>query len=273
MKKEVNIFTAAALLSVLMLMLSGATDGVISQIIYGAAFLLPAYAGLAFEKRLAASEERQTRLYIKLKKDAAVLALPCIMPAVALVIGLSALTSFIITSVTGTVDTVDVGDSFFAALLLHVLLPALFEEALFRYLPLRLFGNRAPRLGLILSAVYFALAHASLFRIPYALAAGIILMGLDLLCDSVLPSVALHFINNLCSLLWVFFSGSHGFAVGFYTVLGVLTAVSVCFIALWHKRYASALRGAFETQERWQATSVPLLYIIPTAFIAISALL
>ena len=273
MKREVNIFTAAALLSVLMLMLSGSTDGIISDIIHGAAFLIPAFAGLALERRMSAAEERHASLYIKPEGEGFILTLPCIAPAVALVLGLSALTALVITSVTGRVDEVSVGDSFTVALFLHVLLPAIFEEALFRYLSLRLFGERAPRLALMLSATYFALAHSSLFRIPYAFAAGIILTGLDLLCGSVLPSVILHFINNLCSLLLVFFSESEGFTVGFFVTLGVLTAASVVVILLWRRRYATALSKALKVRERWQATNVPLLYIIPTAFIAITALL
>ena len=198
------------------------------------------------------------------------LAIPVTMPTVALVVLLSYLTTLLIRATTGITDSVDVGDSFLAALLLHAVLPALFEEALFRYLPLRLFGGRAPVLAIIISASYFSLAHTSLFSIPYAFIAGAIFMLVDLVCDSPLPSVVIHLINNLASLLWVFFSGSRSFTIGYFIVLGFSAAVSIGYMIYRRRDYAAAVCKAISGYERWRADLSPLIYVIPTLFLAFS---
>ncbi len=273
MKKEIKIFTAASLLSVILLMVAGALDGALSTAVYCLAFLAPTGLGLVFQKKLSGDEEPSTGLYLVPKREKLALVLPCIAPTIALVLTLSFLTSLIITATTGAVDNVDVGDDFFVALLLHALLPALFEEALFRYLPLRLFGERAPRVAVVISAAFFALAHVSLFRIPYAFVAGAIFMVIDLVCESPLPSAAIHFANNLLSLLWIFFGDSRGFLIGFLVALSAAVLISLIFILRWRRDYAEAIRGALRKGESWSADMTPMLYAVPTLMLAITDLM
>ena len=86
---------------------------------------------------------------------------------------------------------------FFEAALRYALLTAVLEELIFRYLPMRLLAHRSPRAALLLSSLFFSLVHCDLFQMPYALFAGAVFMILDLAANSVIPSLVIHFLNNL----------------------------------------------------------------------------
>ncbi len=87
------------------------------------------------------------------------------------------------------------------ALVFDALLPALLEELFCRgalFSVLRPLGRRAAVLG---SALLFAIMHASLAQIPYALVAGILLALLYELTGSLVFPILFHFANNATSLL------------------------------------------------------------------------
>ena len=79
--------------------------------------------------------------------------------------------------------------------------PAIGEELLFRFVCLSLLLPYGKRFGVVVSSLLFALFHQSLYQLPYALAAGIILALAALYSQSLLVPVFLHFANNLLSLL------------------------------------------------------------------------
>ena len=78
-----------------------------------------------------------------------------------------------------------------------VLLAPLTEEILFRGLTLRLFRPYGEKRAICLSAIAFSLAHASLFQIPYAFAAGILLAVTALLGETLLLPILFHVAYNL----------------------------------------------------------------------------
>lgn len=87
------------------------------------------------------------------------------------------------------------------AIINAVILPALCEELLFRgciYSALEEHGSSVAVIG---SALLFALMHNSLRALPYTFAAGVIFACLRKSSHSLLPSVILHIVNNLLSLL------------------------------------------------------------------------
>jgi membrane protease YdiL (CAAX protease family) len=65
---------------------------------------------------------------------------------------------------------------------------------------------------------------------PYAFLAGLVFMLVDLIADSVWPSVVIHFLNNALSVVLVFYSDIPAVAYVAISVLAVLTAVSVIYI-------------------------------------------
>lgn len=81
--------------------------------------------------------------------------------------------------------------------------PAIIEEAVIRGVimqPLRKFGDK---FAIITSAVLFACMHGNMVQIPYTVIGGLLLGYLAVATGSLWPSVVLHFINNLYSVIVV----------------------------------------------------------------------
>lgn len=95
--------------------------------------------------------------------------------------------------------------------------PALMEEFIFRGAVLgclRKFGDGVAVLG---SAALFGLMHGNLVQIPFAFAVGLVLGYLVVHTGSMLPSILLHFANNLFSCLLVI--ASEGLDAQVYNIL------------------------------------------------------
>ena len=174
--------------------------------------------------------------------------LPAVFPSVALIFLLSYLTSLLL-SLFGAVPTGGLSGNLGYDLAVSALLPALLEELLFRYAPLRLLHGEHPRYVLFVSALLFALCHVDLFRIPYAFAAGLIFAALDIACGSVLPSVLLHFVNNALSILWTyFFEGTHELL--YLSLLGALALISLFVLFLFRGKFRELLSPFCEKDDR-----------------------
>ena len=80
-------------------------------------------------------------------------------------------------------------------------LPAVVEEIAIRGIvlqPLRRYGDW---FAIIASSLIFSLMHGNMVQIPYTLAAGIIFGVVAVSTGSLWPSIVLHFLNNLFSVL------------------------------------------------------------------------
>ena len=77
--------------------------------------------------------------------------------------------------------------------------PAVVEEFAMRGIvmgSLRRYGNA---FAVIASSIIFGLMHGNFVQIPFAFALGCVLGYIDIVTDSIWPSVTVHFINNLMS--------------------------------------------------------------------------
>ena len=92
------------------------------------------------------------------------------------------------------------GLGFVPDLFINCLVPALLEELFFRGLILSLLFRRMGNGAVWLSAVVFALAHGSLYQLPYAFVGGVFLALAAVVGGSVFVPFAFHFANNLLSL-------------------------------------------------------------------------
>jgi sodium transport system permease protein len=82
---------------------------------------------------------------------------------------------------------------------LIALLPAICEEALFRGPILRGFSSTLPRLmSAVLTGALFGLFHLDLWRLIPTGLLGVALSLIALECDSIVPAMLTHFINNAC---------------------------------------------------------------------------
>lgn len=231
MRRGIIALIFADLAFVLLLSLSG-TGGTVGRVFYFLAFLLPFALGLLFVRK--SGEELRPRL----KKERLLPAVALFAPTLLIIIGLSALTSYLF-SLLGKSYVTDVSGELWIELFNHALLPAVLEEMLFRFLPTRILASRSRRAAMIVSPLLFALIHMNLFRIPYALFAGAILTFITLMTGSVIPAVLLHFVNNALS---VFFMRDPSIVLPMVIVLSVLSAVSLVYIFLRRRDYGAWLR-------------------------------
>ena len=268
MKNKTGYLATLYLLFLALLLTSGMLSGVLSEVVYIVAFLLPSAMGVSLAYR--EKKNISDTLHLPNRENIS-LFVPVIFPSISLVLFISILTSVIMRFLFGVTSGVELDNNIFTAIIMHALVPALLEEMLFRYLPLCLYEKGDGRSLVVISALFFALVHNDFFVIPYAFIAGVIFMTVDLVCESVWPSVVLHFLNNLLSVLLIFYSGNCTFIYLFYGILILLSAISLAFIAgkgkLYKEKVQSALSG-----EKARPTKEFLYLAVPTLILAVSDL-
>ena len=158
-------------------------------------------------------------------------------------------------------------------LLMHALVPAILEELLFRYVPMKLILPYSKRACIVISSVYFALIHCNLFSIPYALVAGVIFISLDIAFDSVLPSLILHFLNNAMSVVMIKYCNSTTSYLIYVGICVAFLAVSVPFILKFKAVYKEKFNELKNGNKNIDSGYYPLLLIIPTVLVALMNLL
>ena len=92
-----------------------------------------------------------------------------------------------------------------AAIVIIAIIPAIFEEFLFRGIVFGSMAEMNSKAALIFSSVMFAVLHADLYGFLGYFFMGIVLAFVLRRCDSVYPAVAFHFTNNLTALLLGYF--------------------------------------------------------------------
>ncbi len=95
------------------------------------------------------------------------------------------------------------GDAFSVAITVvsSAVIPALLEEYLYRKLVCTELTVHGGSFAIIISALLFGLAHFSFYTFPYAFVCGLILGFVYLKTGSVKYTVAIHFANNMLSLV------------------------------------------------------------------------
>lgn len=111
--------------------------------------------------------------------------------------------------------------------------PALIEETVIRGIvlqPLRKYGDKY---AIIASALLFAVMHGNMVQIPYTVIGGLLLGFLTVTTGSLWPSIILHFINNLYSVIVLSVSDNFGdTASTIVTVVMLLTFAVVGVIGV-----------------------------------------
>lgn len=269
MERKINCLSICYTLFLILIFLSGSLSGFWSDVVYYLAFPLPIILGLLLDKKGVKGDSS----LISINQKDLKLTLPLIVPTVLIVLTISAITSMIILTLTGVENKVDVGYSLIPALLSHALLPAIFEEALFRYLPMKLLLDDSKRLTVIASALFFALAHHSLFSIPYAFVAGIIFMALDVMANSIIPSVIIHFINNAISVGMIVYVDNAAFTPTVLIILAVLLVISIVFIAKRKEIYIKEAKRIFKKDVNMLYTLPLKIFTLISLFIAVLSLM
>ena len=270
MKRALKLTVALDLIFLLLLSVSGSLSGVVSEVLYYGAFLIPVLLAFVLEMGDAAqspnkqSKELFTMLRIKKKDSSAVLT---ILPLViGVVLAISFLTSLFLNSL-GVTDAPVPDEPILVMLLRHAALPAILEELLFRLVPMLLMAKYSRRGCVVWSSLFFALIHCNLFQIPYAFVAGVIFMSVNLATGSVIPSLVLHFLSNSASVVWLKYCKSRLAMSVYISVLFALCILSVLVIAIKRKEYKERIKYALDGEVG--AYVYPLAIVIPTLIAAV----
>ena len=242
MKKSLTYIVFCDLLFVLLLGIAGFLNGALSEIVYYLAFLLPTALALVLAKT---REGAFTPPKLRISCENLLLTLPVTAPTLAIIFFVSWLTSLIL-SYFGEGSTSDVSGNIFLVIFTHAVLTAVLEEALFRYIPLAYLTPYSKRGAVLFSALFFALAHCNLFQIPYAFIAGVIFAVLDIAFDSVIPSLLIHFVNNLISIIWLRGGGESDFVTVYIIALVSAALVSIVPIIIFRKKYTDKIKSVFQ---------------------------
>lgn len=120
-------------------------------------------------------------------------------------------------------------------------LPAVFEELLFRALIHQGFSRNGKWVSIIMSSVMFSIFHMSIYQTVYPLLFGLLLGGIMYKENNILYTILAHFTNNFLSVLFTYLDISFVFNHWSYILLAIilcivwLTAV-IIFIAKTNTR-------------------------------------
>ncbi len=109
-------------------------------------------------------------------------------------------------------------------------IPALFEELLYRRLICKELTIHGSAFAIIISALLFGLAHFSFYTFPYAFICGLVLGFVYLKTGSVKYTAAIHFANNMLSYVLSLIGNKMDKLD--YTNLVMLLSIALCVMAL-----------------------------------------
>lgn len=269
MKQRIKLLSAVYLLYLVLNIMSGALSGIFSDIVFALSFILPIVLVLAYIGR---DGEVSPKEYLKINSDGMRVTVAFSAPSLLVISLLSYVTALILEWAVGDFPTPTVPDTFFAALITSALFPALIEEIMFRLVPMCALKGFSKKGTVILSALFFAFAHASVYQIPYALFAGVVFMLVDIMTGSILPSVILHFVNNLTSLVFILFKDVFWVKCAVNVSFGLLFVLSLAFFIRYKKKICENFKGVLSDGEKGEYTAAPLFFIIPAAILALEEL-
>ncbi len=263
MEKKIRTLSYGYFALFVMLLVSGMLSGIFAEITYYLAFILPFAVICILERK----EGLCPRLFTLDSEGARITALAT-FPCVCLVMVISYITSIAIYLAFGQTNSVDLGNSLPLALVNYALLPALLEEMLFRYLPMRMLAPYSKRAAVLVSAFFFALIHSSLFSIPYAFAAGVIFMTVDLMAGSVIPSALIHFVNNAASVLMIFYPN-----MPVTPVIFTLGGISLVLISFRWADIKEKIKNSFDKGEGLKLSAEMSVFAAITLLVAVLGLI
>lgn len=95
----------------------------------------------------------------------------------------------------GTIDVGSTPDSLLMILTVAIL-PAFVEEFAFRGVVMGTLRSYSEGAAILVSSATFALMHGNFVQMPFTFCCGLVFAYMDIKCNSLLPSVIVHFLNN-----------------------------------------------------------------------------
>ncbi|MDD6490017.1 MAG: type II CAAX endopeptidase family protein [Clostridia bacterium] len=111
--------------------------------------------------------------------------------------------------------------------LVFAILPAVCEEFAFRGVIMGIFGKYGDRFAIIVSAFIFGMLHSSFITMIFAFCSGIVFGLIRKNSGSLVPSMIVHFLNNLISVIMACLDNESG--IEFYYIVIFVSAVMLMF--------------------------------------------
>ena len=269
MESKINNLSICYTLFLILLFLQGFLPEELNVVVQCFAYIIPFALGLYFMRE----DDPYKTNYLLLRGDRIRLMIPLIFPTVLLVMGLSALNAVVIKFLSGAENNMNIGDQLIPALISNALIPAIFEELLFRYLPMRMLKNHSGLIVILVSSASFALIHHSFFYIPYAFVAGVIFMAVDLMCESIVPSFLLHLVNNVISVGMLIYKDNRLFVIMVCAVVSVLALISLIYIGFNRKEYMQGFFTLIKRKEKVVLTTPAVAFCVACLVIALVSII
>ena len=266
MKKAIDTLVVSNLLFILLLSLAGSFSGVLGELLYYLSFALPVTLALLLWSKKEKGLFSRACSAFGIKRENVLFTLPLVMPAVAIIFLAAYVTSLALGAFGFEGSTVE-SASLFEMLFRHAFLPSVCEELLFRLLPFIILAPISKKGAVLISSLLFAFAHCNLFQIPYAFIAGFIFMVIDIACESILPSLLLHFINNAVSVFWIKYCTDFNSALAFVIILALLSILSIIPVIVKRRAYSTRFLAVTEKGAEWkrEAYSIVIFCIFTLA--------
>ncbi len=126
---------------------------------------------------------------------------------------------------TTSVSVMPVWASFLLAVLSTAILPAIGEEFIHRGLIMGNLKNNGVKRAILLSALFFGLAHLNIAQTGYAFVIGLILGSVVFVTRSIIPAIIIHGTSNFCS-VYFSYASANGWVGGdlFSSLNGIITS-------------------------------------------------
>ena len=270
MRASLRILTLIYFLFIFLLSLSGMSSGVIGIILYLSAFVLPLLSVFLVKRYTGVNISSPS---FKINRSSVKLMLPLLIPILLLAFALACVTSYVFSLIGYSEPIEDVSGNIALVILRYAFFPAILEELLFRFLPIALLAKISKKNAIIYSALFFAFAHVSITKLPYALIAGIIFAAIDIAFNSIMPSLLLHFFNNLISVMWMRYYSVQGFVPFFLLVFVFLSLISIVYIVISRKKYSDyTLVFRDDSDSKIALFPEPVIFFLTTFAVAIITL-
>lgn len=152
--------------------------------------------------------------------------------------------------------------SYFLAIFILAIMPAIGEELMFRGMILQGLRSRFNDVvSVVLSALMFALMHANLQQLVYPFLLGLIMGWIALRTGSIISSIVVHFVNNFLVVTFSFIQNMTGFSLSLagewwlYVLAIALLAVTfgICYLIdcfyFKHKSREEREKTSFKTSK------------------------
>lgn len=154
----------------------------------------------------------------------------------------------------------------------YAILPALFEEFAYRGVVLQSLRRYGDWFAILISALLFGILHGNIVQIPFAFLVGLLLGYVTVVSGTMWVGIAIHFGNNMLSVLQSVLQAKFGEQAAYSAVAGMMSTLFflgiVCFV--FYARRNKRIFRLRESRFRYMKHRTALVLCAPTVVISLA---